>query len=131
MSFWINHTKTLYKKVFLTMAIIIAVVFIGLYFFKPNYAFSYLIGALIGWIPQILFVGFLIFKGLKTAQINKVKVLYQAEIFKICITILFFVMLFVFDKTVSPLGLFSGYLGVIFLNNLLLFRLRNSNKVIN
>ncbi|WP_231923617.1 ATP synthase subunit I [Gallibacterium genomosp. 3] len=109
------------------MAVFIAIVFVGLYPFQSVYAWPFLFGALIGLIPQILFVGFLLFRGLNTPQANKVKVLYQAEIFKVCITILFFVMLFVIDKTISPLGLFGGYFGVIILNNLLLFILRNSN----
>lgn len=124
MSIWFSHTKTLYKKVFIIMAIFIAVVFVGLYPFQSIYAWAFLFGALIGLIPQILFVGFLLFRGLNTPQVNKVKVLYQAELFKVCITILFFVMLFVIDKTISPLGLFGGYFSVIILNNLLLFSLR-------
>lgn len=106
------------------MVIFIAIIFIGLYPFQSVYAWAFLFGALIGLIPQVLFVGFLLFRGLDTPQANKVKVLYQAELFKVCITILFFVMLFIVDKTISPLGLFSGYFGVIILNNLLLFSLR-------
>ncbi|MFC0308654.1 ATP synthase subunit I [Gallibacterium trehalosifermentans] len=124
MSIWFSYTKTLYKKVFMIMAVLIAIIFVGWHPFQPIYAWAFLIGALISLVPQMLFVGFLLFRGLNVPQANKLKVLYQAEIFKLCITILFFVMLFVIDQTISPLGLFSGYFSVIILNNLLLFSLR-------
>ncbi|PJG82522.1 ATP synthase subunit I [Caviibacterium pharyngocola] len=118
MSLVFDNTKKLYKKVFVTEIFFIIILSLFVYFLFTEQFLPFLLGSLIAFLPQIVFIGYaLIIKGNAPIE-NKAKVLYQSEGLKLALTVGLFILVFAGFKP-DFAGLFSGYFIVILLNNLL------------
>lgn len=121
MSAVLDKNKARYRQIFIIQGMIIVI--IALLFLSSSGALSarsFLIGALIAWLPQTFFVYYVFYLRANAPITEKAKILYQGEGIKIGLMILLLILAFI-NLELSPHRFFAGYLGLILLNNLLPF----------
>ncbi|KGQ71512.1 hypothetical protein OA57_00105 [Chelonobacter oris] len=127
MSAVLDKNKAHYRKIFLVQFVLIVVGYTLINLSQPALSLSLLLGALIGWLPQLAFAVYVFYLRANVPLQDKLKIFYQGEGIKIALTVILLLLVFV-NITIDPLLFFAGYFGLILLNNLLPFILTKSKN---
>ncbi|TNH09455.1 ATP synthase subunit I [Testudinibacter sp. TR-2022] len=127
MSAVLDRNRKLYHKAFIIELALILIVYALIGLLQPAFSFPFLLGALIGWLPQLVLVVYVFYLRANLQPEHKLKALYQGEGIKIVLTIILLLLVFI-NIDLTPLAFFAGYFGLILLNNLLPFVLQKHTE---
>ncbi|MGR3806926.1 ATP synthase protein I [Pasteurella testudinis DSM 23072] len=120
MSAVLDKNKTLYRKVFIIEWVFILGIYALFGLLQPALSLSFLLGALIALLPQMIFVIYVFYLRAGVPFSDKAKVLYQGEGIKIGLMVIALLVVFI-NIELNPIVFFTGYFGLILFNNLLPF----------
>ncbi|KAE9541448.1 ATP synthase subunit I [Ursidibacter maritimus] len=119
MSAVLNQAKRLYRIVIILQFLLLVFVSVVLTFLQNvEFAFSYAVGCLCGFIPFCLFVYWIFFRE-PAKNTNKMTAFYRGEGLKWLLTIILIVVAFKSYPTMNFVAFFVGYFFMLLCNSLL------------
>ncbi|WP_165773111.1 ATP synthase subunit I [Conservatibacter flavescens] len=115
-------------------SILLLVISFLLSIYQLNNGLSFFFGALASFIPQVILILFVFFRGKSQQQTNKMTVLYQGEGLKFILTIVLTAIIFIYYSAIHFGFYFAGFLSFLFLNIVLpmiFFAKQRKNEFIN
>lgn len=120
MSAVLDKNKKLYSKVFIVEFALLLIGYALFALLQPALSLSFVLGALIAWLPQLVLVMYVFYLRADSPIADKANVLYQGEGIKVALMIILLLLVFI-NIELNPIVFFAGYFCFILLNNLLPF----------